>query len=70
MSGPLMDRIDLFIEVPAVKYEKLTSESSENLHCHNTGYCRQPREKRPALKGRWKFSLRYIFKIQRVLKFN
>ena len=30
MSGPLMDRIDLFIEVPAVKYEKLTSESSEN----------------------------------------
>ena len=30
MSGPLMDRIDLFIEVPAVKYEKLTSESCEN----------------------------------------
>jgi magnesium chelatase family protein len=30
MSGPLMDRMDLFIEVPAVKYEKLTSESSEN----------------------------------------
>ena len=30
MSGPLMDRIDLFIEVPAVKYEKLTSEVSEN----------------------------------------
>lgn len=29
MSGPLMDRVDLFIEVPAVKYEKLTSESSE-----------------------------------------
>lgn len=25
-----MDRIDLFIEVPAVKYEKLTSESAEN----------------------------------------
>jgi len=30
MSGPLMDRIDLFIEVPAVKYEKLTSDSTEN----------------------------------------
>lgn len=26
MSGPLMDRIDLFIEVPAVKYEKLVSD--------------------------------------------
>ena len=25
-----MDRIDLFIEVPAVKYEKLTAESAEN----------------------------------------
>lgn len=30
LSGPLMDRIDLFIEVPAVKYEKLASDSSEN----------------------------------------
>ncbi len=30
LSGPLMDRIDIFIEVPAVKYEKLTSESTEN----------------------------------------
>jgi len=30
MSGPLMDRIDLFIEVPAVKYEKLTADSAEN----------------------------------------
>ena len=30
LSGPLMDRIDLFIEVPAVKYEKLASESQEN----------------------------------------
>ena len=25
-----MDRIDLFIEVPAVKYEKLVAESAEN----------------------------------------
>jgi len=31
LSGPLMDRIDLFIEVPAVKYEKLASESQESL---------------------------------------
>jgi magnesium chelatase family protein len=30
LSGPMMDRVDLFIEVPAVKYEKLTSESPEN----------------------------------------
>ncbi len=29
LSGPLMDRIDIFIEVPAVKYEKLASDSSE-----------------------------------------
>ncbi|MGA2417728.1 MAG: YifB family Mg chelatase-like AAA ATPase [Candidatus Staskawiczbacteria bacterium] len=30
MSGPLMDRVDLFIEVPAVKYEKLASNNSQN----------------------------------------
>ena len=30
LSGPLMDRVDLFIEVPAVKYEKLTAQSAEN----------------------------------------
>ena len=30
LSGPLMDRIDLFIEVPAVKYEKLAADSAEN----------------------------------------
>ncbi|MBU2539730.1 YifB family Mg chelatase-like AAA ATPase [Patescibacteria group bacterium] len=30
LSGPLMDRMDLFIEVPAVKYEKLVSEETEN----------------------------------------
>ena len=30
LSGPLIDRIDLFIEVPAVKYEKLTSPDEEN----------------------------------------
>jgi magnesium chelatase family protein len=28
LSGPLMDRIDIFIEVPAVKYEKLASDSN------------------------------------------
>jgi magnesium chelatase family protein len=30
LSGPLMDRIDIFIDVPAVKYEKLVSESKES----------------------------------------
>jgi len=29
LSGPLMDRIDLFIEVPRLKYEKLTREEEE-----------------------------------------
>jgi len=31
LSGPLMDRVDLFIQVPAVKYEKLASPDLENL---------------------------------------
>jgi magnesium chelatase family protein len=30
LSGPLMDRMDLFIDVPALKYEKLTSPDEEN----------------------------------------
>ncbi len=30
LSGPLIDRIDLFIDVPAVKYEKLVSPDEEN----------------------------------------
>lgn len=30
LSGPLMDRMDLFIEVPAVKYEKLASDTPIN----------------------------------------
>lgn len=29
LSGPLMDRMDIFIEVPAVKYEKLAAEQGE-----------------------------------------
>jgi len=29
LSGPLMDRIDIFIEVPAVKYDKLASEPTQ-----------------------------------------
>jgi magnesium chelatase family protein len=28
VSGPLLDRIDIFVEVPRVEYEKLSSESS------------------------------------------
>jgi magnesium chelatase family protein len=31
LSGPLMDRIDLFIDVPAVKYEKLAASGEQNL---------------------------------------
>lgn len=30
MSGPLMDRLDLFVDVPAIKYEKLVSSDPEN----------------------------------------
>ena len=30
LSGPLMDRIDLFIEVPALKYEKLVAQDEEH----------------------------------------
>ena len=30
LSGPLMDRVDLFIEVPQLKYEKLVSPDEEN----------------------------------------
>ena len=29
ISGPIMDRIDLYVEVPHVKYEKLTDEKNE-----------------------------------------
>lgn len=29
VSGPIMDRIDLYVEVPHVKYEKLTDETTE-----------------------------------------
>ncbi len=30
LSGPLMDRIDIFIDVPAVTYEKLADHSADN----------------------------------------
>ncbi|MCK4454345.1 YifB family Mg chelatase-like AAA ATPase [Candidatus Parcubacteria bacterium] len=30
LSGPLMDRIDLFIEVPQLKYEKLVAQDEKN----------------------------------------
>lgn len=30
LSGPLMDRVDIFIEVPAIKYEKLTEEKGQD----------------------------------------
>jgi len=31
LSGPIMDRIDLFMEIPHLKYEKLVMESGERL---------------------------------------
>jgi magnesium chelatase family protein len=31
LSGPLMDRIDIFVTVPQLKYEKLAAPDSENL---------------------------------------
>jgi magnesium chelatase family protein len=31
LSGPLIDRIDLFINVPPLKYEKLSGKGKENL---------------------------------------
>lgn len=30
LSGPLMDRMDLFVEVPQIKYEKLTAPDDKN----------------------------------------
>jgi len=30
LSGPLMDRVDLFIQVPQIRYEKLVAPDSEN----------------------------------------
>lgn len=30
LSGPLIDRVDLFIHVPSLKYEKLTESNKEN----------------------------------------
>jgi magnesium chelatase family protein len=30
LSGPLMDRVDLFIQVPQIKYEKLVSSDDQN----------------------------------------
>ncbi len=41
LSGPLMDRIDIFIEVPAIKYEKLAENSPEK----QSGTLRQKIEK-------------------------
>jgi len=29
MSGPLMDRVDMFVDVPQIRYEELTSPSEE-----------------------------------------
>jgi magnesium chelatase family protein len=51
LSGPLMDRIDLFINVPAVKYEKLAhsefdeQNSSANIR-KKIARCREIQEKR------------------------
>jgi magnesium chelatase family protein len=31
ISGPLLDRIDIFVEVPRVEYEKLAAETAGEL---------------------------------------
>ena len=45
MSGPLMDRMDLFIEVPAVKYEKLTADGPEGYSENQSRAVREKIEK-------------------------
>jgi len=34
ISGPLLDRIDLYLDVPRVKFEKLTNEADEESSCN------------------------------------
>jgi magnesium chelatase family protein len=49
LSGPLMDRIDIFIEVPAVKYDKLadtTPEAQNNTAKDNVQKARQIQKER------------------------
>jgi len=56
LSGPLMDRIDLFIQVPQIRYEKLVAPDSEN----SSKIIRQEVEKARAIQ-RERFSGDKIF---------
>ena len=42
ISGPLMDRIDIHIEVPRIKYEKLTSEQMAESSLEIENGCKEP----------------------------
>jgi len=44
LSGPLMDRVDLFIQVPAVKYEKLAAPDLETLSVKTRERVKRARE--------------------------
>jgi magnesium chelatase family protein len=44
LSGPLMDRIDLFINVPQLKYEKLVSPDEENCSVRTRGKVEKTRK--------------------------
>ncbi|MBI2622411.1 YifB family Mg chelatase-like AAA ATPase [Candidatus Microgenomates bacterium] len=61
ISGPMLDRIDIHLEVPAVKLEKLTSESVNQLESENSKLIRKRVQKaRDAQTKRFKSASRRI----------